>query len=78
MGVDAAGLAKPMLRRLRAELAKAYNVPPYVIFPDRTLTEMALIRPHTSSQLLEISGVGQTKLERYGDEFLGAISNAAG
>jgi len=66
------------LRTLRAELAKAYNVPPYVIFPDRTLTEMALIRPHTSSQLLEISGVGQTKLERYGDEFLGAISNAAG
>ena len=65
------------LRSLRAQLAKEQNVPPYVIFPDKTLSEMALVRPHTSSQLLEISGVGQTKLERYGSAFLNEISSSA-
>ena len=63
------------LRALRARLAKDQNVPPYVIFPDRTLTEMVLVKPHTSGQMLDISGVGQTKLERYGEAFLNEISN---
>lgn len=64
------------LRSLRARLAKEQNVPPYVIFPDKTLTEMVIARPHTSSQLLEISGVGQTKLERYGEAFLNEIRSS--
>jgi len=62
------------LRTLRAKLAKEQNVPPYVIFPDKTLAGMAIAQPHTSAQLLEISGVGQSKLERYGSAFLNEIS----
>ncbi len=63
------------LRTLRAQLAKAQNVPPYVIFPDKTLTEMAIVKPHTQGQMLDISGVGQSKLERYGQAFLNEINN---
>ena len=65
------------LRLLRAQLAKDQNVPPYVIFPDKTLSEMAHARPHTPAQMLEISGVGETKLDRYGSEFLNEINNVA-
>jgi len=61
------------LRALRSRLAKEQNVPPYVIFPDKTLAEMARARPESQSQFLEVSGVGQAKLERYGEAFLGEI-----
>ncbi|MDQ6981877.1 MAG: DNA helicase RecQ [Mariprofundus sp.] len=64
------------LRQLRSRLAKEQNVPPYVIFPDKTLTEMAIIKPVSASQMLDISGVGETKLNRYGDTFLHEISRA--
>jgi len=63
------------LRVLRARLAKGQNVPPYVIFPDKTLTEMAIVKPQNSSQMLDVSGVGQTKLARYGDIFLNEINS---
>jgi len=62
-----------LLRELRSKLAKDQNVPPYVIFPDKTLTEMAIIKPASNGQMLDISGVGETKLSRYGDAFLDAI-----
>ncbi len=65
------------LRALRSKLAKAQNVPPYVIFPDKTLTEMAMLKPTSNSQMLDISGVGETKLSRYGDAFLEAVGAAA-
>jgi ATP-dependent DNA helicase RecQ len=52
-------------------------VPPYVIFHDKTLHEMLAYRPQTATELLDISGVGQTKLDRYGDQFL-AVVRAAG
>ena len=62
------------LRALRAEIAKAQKVPAYVIFPDRTLIEMATARPETLSDMAEISGVGAKKLERYGARFLSALT----
>jgi ATP-dependent DNA helicase RecQ len=61
------------LRTLRKSLADAQGVPPYIIFGDVTLVEMARELPATPAALLGISGVGQKKLERYGEEFLAAI-----
>ena len=62
------------LKALRMSLAKAQNLPPYVIFHDKTLREMAIRKPSTRDQLLAISGVGEQKIERYGHAFLAAIS----
>ena len=64
------------LRTLRASIAKEMNVPPYVIFPDTTLTALAKERPTSSSDLLGVPGIGETKRERYGDAFLEAIRAA--
>ncbi|MBK8958466.1 MAG: DNA helicase RecQ [Proteobacteria bacterium] len=63
------------LRACRKRLADADGVPPYVVFHDRTLKEMATRRPSTLSAMLNITGVGQAKLERYGSDFL-AVLNA--
>jgi ATP-dependent DNA helicase RecQ len=65
------------LRQLRMTLAKEANVPPYVIFHDKTLKEMVARRPMTPSALLGITGVGQSKLERFGDRFLELIAQWA-
>ncbi len=64
------------LRACRKRLAEEHGVPPYVIFHDATLREMLEFRPTTASQLLSITGVGQSKLERFGDEFLEVIREA--
>ena len=61
------------LRVCRQSLASEHNVPPYVIFHDKTLHEMLAYRPQTASAMLDISGVGQTKLDRYGDRFLSVL-----
>lgn len=61
------------LRAKRMEIARAQNVPPYVIFHDRTLLELATAKPQTARAMADIAGVGETKLERYGDAFLTAI-----
>jgi ATP-dependent DNA helicase RecQ len=61
------------LRRLRRKLADEQKVPPYVIFGDVTLQGMAAKKPRTRDDLLEVSGVGQRKLERYGQDFLDEI-----
>ena len=61
------------LRALRRELAAEAQVPPYVIFHDATLREMAATRPSSLTQLGEIAGVGARKLEAYGDAFLEVI-----
>jgi ATP-dependent DNA helicase RecQ len=63
------------LRACRKRLADAQAVPPYVIFSDRTLAEMAELRPATLAELLQINGVGQVKLERYGQAFLDVLNN---
>ena len=62
------------LRAKRLELAKAQNVPPYVIFHDRTLTEMAARCPRSIAQLAAIHGAGEAKLARYGEAFLEVIN----
>ncbi|MFN3147207.1 MAG: DNA helicase RecQ [Paracoccaceae bacterium] len=69
----------PLLSALKAKrraLAEAARVPAYVIFPDRTLIEMAERRPETLDQMARVSGVGAKKLERYGDAFLSVIAGA--
>ena len=58
------------LRALRMEFAKAAGVPPYVVFHDATLREMALLRPTTLAHLAQLPGIGEKKLERYGPRFL--------
>lgn len=64
-----------LLRAKRLELAKAQNVPPYVIFHDKTLQGMAAARPTTLGELAGISGVGEAKLARYGQAFLEVIQH---
>ncbi|MBA4367278.1 MAG: DNA helicase RecQ [Desulfobacterium sp.] len=59
-----------LLRNRRKQLATEANVPPYVIFSDKTLTEMATLFPQSKEGLLEISGVGAVKLRKYGRDFL--------
>jgi len=66
------------LRACRQALAAEHDVPPYVIFHDKTLHQMLDERPQTERDLLQISGVGQTKLDRYGDRFLSVLRSAGG
>lgn len=61
------------LRALRKELADDAGVPPYVIFSDRSLVEMAAYYPQSKERLLAINGVGQVKAQHYGDPFLAII-----
>jgi ATP-dependent DNA helicase RecQ len=65
------------LKAKRRELAEAQNVPAYVIFPDKTLIEMAEKKPRNLDQLAGITGVGAKKLESYGAAFLEVINGAA-
>lgn len=65
-----------ILRQERLSIAKELGVAPYVIFPDTTLIAFATSRPSTLDEMLEISGVGPTKLERYGARFLEALEDA--
>ncbi len=65
------------LKARRLELAKDQGVPPYVIFHDSTLLEILNQRPQTLDQMGRISGVGQAKLARYGDDFLKVLEDAA-
>lgn len=64
------------LAALRKELAAAAGVPPYVVFQDKALHEMAEKRPADAAALSAISGVGRTRLEKYGERFLIAIKEA--
>ena len=61
------------LKALRMSLAKSRNVPPYVVFHDKTLLEMALTRPESLDEMGLIGGVGTSKLEKYGHAFLEVI-----
>lgn len=70
---------EPLMSALKAKrraLAEAAKVPAYIIFPDRTLIEMAENRPATLDQMAAIGGVGAKKLERYGAAFLAVINGA--
>jgi len=64
------------LKALRSSIARADKVPAYVVFPDRTLMEMAARRPRTLAALADVRGVGPAKLDKYGEQFLTLIHGA--
>ena len=64
------------LRRLRLEIAKEEKVPPYIVFSDKTLTHMCIVKPKTKAEMLTVSGVGEHKFEKYGERFLAEIRRA--
>ncbi|MCH4164529.1 MAG: DNA helicase RecQ [Lentilactobacillus diolivorans] len=66
------------LRQLRRQLAEDQGVPPFVIFSDKTLHEMSALMPTNDSEMLAVKGVGESKLAKYGDQFLEIISNYQG
>jgi ATP-dependent DNA helicase RecQ len=66
------------LRAKRRELAQAQGVPPYVVFADKTLAAMVAERPQSLAEFARLSGVGEAKLERYGEAFLAVIRNGNG
>jgi len=63
------------LRRLRLEIAREESLPPYIVFNDKTLIDMCVSLPKTPEELLGVSGVGENKLEKYGQRFLDAIAS---
>lgn len=63
------------LRERRMEIARNQNLPPYVIFHDKTLIELAGARPSSRSEMAKVPGVGEAKLDRYGPSFLEVIAN---
>ncbi|MFW6270508.1 MAG: DNA helicase RecQ [Bacillota bacterium] len=63
-----------LLRKKRKEISEKEEVPPYIIFHDNTLKEMAKYCPQHKSSLLKISGVGEVKLDKYGESFLNIIN----
>ncbi len=76
-GGGAEGELFERLRALRMELARAAGVPPYVVFHDATLREMALLRPTTLAHLAQLPGIGEKKLGRYGPRFLELLRSAS-
>jgi ATP-dependent DNA helicase RecQ len=63
------------LKELRFALASEKKVPAYVVFSDKTLQDMCILKPRDTSEFLLVHGVGQSKLENYGKEFLAVIKN---
>lgn len=61
------------LRTLRAQIARRQSVPPYVVFSDKTLKEMCARMPRSKAEMLEVSGVGEVKFQKYGKAFLEVI-----
>ena len=74
---DADGQVLAALKALRGDLARRQNQPAYVIFPDRTLIEMAARRPRSLEELAAVHGVGIAKLQKYGSAFLDVIRGHA-
>ncbi|MEG1098029.1 MAG: HRDC domain-containing protein, partial [Raoultibacter sp.] len=63
-----------LLRTARKHIADAGQIPPYIVFSDATLRDMCAKLPTTPDEFLAVSGVGATKLERYGETFLEKIA----
>lgn len=61
------------LRMLRTEIAKEEKVPPYIVFSDKTLTHMCVVKPQTKEEMLNVTGVGAFKYEKYGERFLKCV-----
>lgn len=63
------------LRELRMQIAKEEGVPPFVVFSDKTLMDMCIKTPKNAVDMLNVSGIGENKLERYGDRFIKLIQD---
>jgi ATP-dependent DNA helicase RecQ len=78
--VDASGVPDSeifeILRALRKRVAEERGVPPYLIFSDASLRDMARVRPSTLAEFREVKGVGDWKLETFGDRFVMAVRQA--
>ena len=61
------------LRALRMDIAREENMPPYIIFSDKTLIDMCIRLPFTKEEMLNVNGVGANKYERYGERFIQKI-----
>lgn len=66
------------LRSLRTVIAKEEKVPPYIVFSDKTLTHMCVVKPQTKTEMLSVSGVGEFKYEKYGERFLECVRAETG
>ena len=66
------------LRALRAEIAREEKVPPYIVFSDKTLTHMCIVKPGNKAEMLSVSGVGEYKYEKYGERFLACVRENVG
>lgn len=62
------------LKQLRLTLAREENLPPYIIFSDKTLIDMCHKMPHTQQEMLDVNGVGENKFARYGEAFIRCIT----
>lgn len=71
--IDSALFAQ--LKALRAKIAKVQSVPAFVVFTDATLRDMCVRQPQTPAEFLQVSGVGQTKADRYGARFLNLLAD---
>ncbi len=71
---DEGGQLFERLRQLRFEIASEEHVPPYIIFADRTLTDLCVRLPRDQQELLEVSGIGERKAQKYGRRFLDEIA----
>ena len=58
------------LRSLRAEIAQEKNIPPYIVFSDKTLKDLSVKLPESKEEMLAVHGIGEVKYERYGEQFL--------
>lgn len=58
------------LRELRSEIARREKIPPYMVFSDKTLIHMCILKPTTKEEMLQVTGVGEYKYEKYGQEFM--------
>ena len=62
-----------VLKKLRMELAREGGVPPYMVFSDKTLTDMCIRLPFDKGEMLQVAGVGERKYENYGPAFLEVV-----
>ena len=64
------------LRSLRAAIAREEKVPPYIVFSDKTLVHMCIVRPSEKEEMLTVTGVGEFKYQKYGERFLECVREA--
>lgn len=62
------------LRALRAQIAREEGIPPYIVFSDKALEHMCVVKPKSKAAMLTVTGVGEFKLAKYGERFLAAIN----